>query len=184
MNKPTLLTAPAMLVALLMYGCNDGIGGQSTSSRAVADAPARIELAPADARRTGEAKYKCWGQSCYWVVWCGHRLCDGSWSWRFPASGRYRLTWQAVKHKCAGSPAWEIRINGERVSKGNIPQYGSCHDCAARRGYGEFKDFGLGTYSLRQGDDLTLYVRNDFACGIEGPGAYAAHTSVVADLQR
>lgn len=142
-----------------------------------------VNLDPVQAQTTGSAQRRCWDDGCYWVVWCGHQICDGSWSWDFPSSGSYRLTWKGLNEKCAGSPEYEIRINGETVSNGRVPQYGSCSDCAERRGYGIFVDRDLGTFDLKQGDSLTLWAKTDFACGIDGPGAYAAHDYLRADLQ-
>ena len=145
------------------------------------DPPAYVvSLDPGRADTRGAAQYRCWDDNCYWVVWCGHKVCDGSWTWTFPSSGDYHITWQAVKEKCAGSPAYEFRINGRTVTSGRIPQYGSCGGCD---GSGVFVDRELGSVEFEKGDSVTLWVENDFACGIDGPGAYAAHDALRADLQ-
>lgn len=138
-----------------------------------------VHLDPRRAQTRGEAKYKCW-DNCWWVVWCGHNICDGSWTWTFPSSGSYEITWENVKEKCAGSPSYEVRINGETVTSSRVPQHGSCDGCS---GGGRWVDRSLGTFDIEEGDDVTLWVENDFACGIDGPGAYAAHESLRADLR-
>ena len=196
---PGLRVLGVLLVVLATSGCwerltSSGGGGsdgdsasvvearQSVGEAAAADDPPEpvVAMDPARADTRGAAKYKCWDDNCYWVVWCGHQICDGSWSWTFPSSGSYHITWQGVKEKCAGSPAYELRVNGRPVESGRVPQYGSCGGCD---GSGQFVDRGLGTHDIEKGDTVTLWVRNDFACGIEGPGAYAAHDSLRADLQ-
>lgn len=163
-----------------------GGGGSEDDSTLAADidagdSPERVvSMDPALAETRGAAQYRCWGDDCYWVVWCGHKVCDGSWTWTFPSSGDYQITWEGVKEKCAGSPAYEVRINGQSVAAGRVPQYGSCSGCG---GGGVFVDRDLGTFEIRKGDAVTLWVENDFACGIDGPGAYAAHDSLRADLR-
>lgn len=140
-----------------------------------------IELDPGAARLDGKAQNKCWSDRCYWVVWCGHNICDGAWSWSFPADGSYEIVWKGVSYKCAGSPPYQLRINDEVVRSGRLAQYGSCGECVPGSMAEVFTDTSLGTYPLEQGDKITLYVRNDFACGIEGPGAYAAFKNVVGE---
>jgi len=67
------------------------------------------------------------------------------------------------------------------MRSGRLAQYGSCGSCTPGSIEEVFKDTSLGQYTLERGDEITLYVKNDFACGIEGPGAYAAFTSVAAE---
>jgi len=186
-----------LLVILATAGCwnpfsSSGGGGSDDADKgraveAAADTGASSEppeyvvsLDPARADTRGAAQYRCWGDNCYWVVWCGHKICDGSWTWTFPSTGEYHITWQAVKEKCAGSPSYELRVNGRAVTSGRIPQYGSCSGCD---GSGVFVDRELGTFEIEKGDAVTLWAENDFACGIDGPGAYAAHDALRADLQ-
>lgn len=159
-----------------------GDGSTSDAGASASGDPSEpfVALDPALAETRGAAQYRCWGDDCYWVVWCGHKICDGSWTWTFPSSGDYRITWKGVEEKCAGSPAYEVRINGQSVAGGRVPQHGSCSGCD---GGGVLVDRDLGTFEVRKGDAVTLWAENDFACGIDGPGAYAAHDTLRADLQ-
>lgn len=153
-----------------------------TDDKASASAgPMSVELDPEKARLEGKAQYKCWSGRCYWVVWCGHNICDGAWRWTFPASGTYEIIWKGVSYKCAGAPPYELRINDEVGQAGRLEQYGSCERCTPGNMDEVFRDTSLGTYSLNAGDEITLDVTNDFACGIEGPGAYAAFDGVAAE---
>lgn len=134
------------------------------------------------ATRTGAAQYRCWSDGCWQVVWCGHAICEGAWSWTsFPHDGQFTFTWRGVNEKCAGSPPYELRINDEVVKTGEITQWGSCSECPDSTGsYGIFKNYSLGTHQLKKGDKVTLWSKTEFACGIDGPGAYTAHTDIVA----
>ena len=158
--------------------CSEDDGGPEQSA---GDAPRLIELDPGKARLDGKAQDKCWAGRCYWVVWCGHNICDGAWRWQFPASGNYEIIWKAVSYKCAGAPPYELRVNGEVVRSGRLEQYGSCKRCTPGSMDEVFRDTSLGQYALRKGDEITPYVKNDFACGIDGPGAYAAFRSIAAE---
>lgn len=168
--------------SVLAAGEDAGTGnGSADDSSSSDDPPERVvALDPGRAEIRGAAQNRCWDGECYWVVWCGHKICDGSWTWTFPSSGDYQITWEGVKEKCAGSPAYEVRINGRTVTDGRVPRHGSCSGCD---GSGRFVDRELGTFEIEKGDAVTLWVENHFACGIEGPGAYAAHDSLRADLQ-
>ncbi len=177
-----MMTACRQLAAVCTFCILCSVSACSPASDDHVPAPGQvISLDPANAQRTGAAQYRCWDGKCWWVVWCGHKICDGSWSWVFPASGNYRIVWKGVKFKCAGSPSYELRINNKTVAKGKLPQHGACHDCAARRGYGIFTDLPFGTFSINKGDTVMLWAKNDFACGIQGPGAYAAHDKLLAE---
>ncbi len=141
-----------------------------------------IVLNPADAERKGSIVYK-WD---LWVVWCGHNICDGSYTWRFPEKGRYTFVWP-VGHKCAGSAPYALLINGKEVNRGRIPQLGSCEGCTPRNirenpdgRYGHKKEIVLGRYKMNKGDRVELRARNSFVCGIENPGAYAAFNELLA----
>jgi len=204
-NISFIFSLPA---AALLTGCLEnpftstggGGGGQSTAQATEQPVPkpepvvtksepppappaSVVDLDPRVATRTGEAIYHCWDDGCWWVVWCGHAICDGSWSWSFKSTGTYRITWLNVNSKCAGAPPYEVRINGKTVHSGRVPQYGACHDCAQRRGYGVWGDIDLGNFELKNGDVVTLWAQNEFACGIDGPGAYAAYDALRATLQ-
>ncbi|MDZ7841473.1 MAG: hypothetical protein U5R46_11775 [Gammaproteobacteria bacterium] len=155
----------------------------SACSEAEGPAPQTVELDPEQAVKSGDARYKCWSGRCWWVVWCGHNVCDGSWQWTFPATGNYEIIWKGLNFKCAGAPPYELRINGDVVKSGVVDQYKSCEQCQRGSMAEVFRDTSLGEYSLEVGDEITLYAKNDFACGINGPGAYAAHDSVTAELR-
>jgi hypothetical protein len=159
--------------ALVFAGCGEA---QTTQS-----GPQRVELDPENAVQRGQAQYKCWSGGCWWVVWCGHNICEGEWEWEFPASGNYEIIWQGVSYKCAGAPPYELRINGSAVRSDELAQYGSCGECIPGNMPEVFEDTSLGQYELNKGDRITLWIRNDFACGIDGPGAYAAFESVTAE---
>ncbi|HJL65352.1 MAG: hypothetical protein QF586_05285 [Arenicellales bacterium] len=135
------------------------------------------------ADRTGAAQYRCWDEECWHVVWCENEICDGSWSWSsFPYDGEFTFIWKGVNEKCAGSPPYELRINGEAVKSGEVAQWGSCSSCPDKTGkYGIYKDYNLGTYQLKSDDTVALWAQTEFSCGLNGPGAYAAHTSLVAE---
>lgn len=171
--------ARVLLIGLLFItGCSDGETdqpGDATGARTP------VELNPEQAQLEGSAQYKCWSGRCYWVVWCGHNICDGSWSWSFAGSGAYEIIWQGVSYKCAGAPPYELRINGEAVLSDRLSQYGSCDRCAPDSLEEVFRDTSLGTHRLEEGDEIALHITNDFACGIEGPGAYAAFKTLVAE---
>jgi hypothetical protein len=142
-----------------------------------------VTLAPDDASLEGAAQYYCKEPyGCWWLVHCGHAICDGSWNWRFPSEGTYRLSWRGVQQKCAGSPPYQIRINDDVVTSGEIPQYGSCDECGPDEFPNIFVNQGLGTFDIKEGDKVTLWIETEFSCGIEGPGAYGAFDDIVAEL--
>ena len=161
-------------------GAGGGDRAAMASSGGADGASPVVTLQPSQARLSAAAQYRCWDDGCWSVVWCDHNICDGAWHWSFPESGTYRLTWKGVNEKCAGSPPYSVIVNGETVDSGRLPQYGSCGDCAARGGYGIFVDRDIGTFELNEGDQITLWARTDFACGIDGPGAYAAYDNITA----
>lgn len=160
---------------------SENTGSNENSEGADQEQPSQpvVRLDPNRAELRGAAQYKCWGD-CHWVVWCGHQICDGSWTWSFPSSGSYAITMERVKEKCAGSAKYEVRINGRTATSGRIPRYGSCGGCD---GSGRWVDRTLGTFQIEAGDQVTLWAENDFACGIDGPGAYAAHDALRAELR-
>ncbi len=173
-------------VLLLLAACSEGKsenGASSAPESSAAPAPQSVELDPELARLKGQARYKCWSGECWWVVWCGHEICDGSWEWTFPATGDYEIIWKGLNFKCAGAPPYELRINGEVVKSGVVDQYKSCDECQSGSMAQQFRDTSLGVYSLEAGDEITLYAKNDFACGIDGPGAYAAYDSISTKLR-
>lgn len=180
--------AAVLLGVLLAWGSGDPWSGpaaqavtEESSGTPVQQPSGFVELDPGQARRRGAAQYRCWGDDCWWVVWCGHAVCDGSWRWKdFPASGSFRFVWKGVNKKCAGSPPYRLEIDGRTVAAGEVPQYGSCDDCARRRGYGVYEDISLGTHTLRKGSRISLWAETEFLCGIDGPGAYAAHDTLLA----
>lgn len=161
-----------MLLCLLLAAV--GADAENDTAAPTASGPAVVELKPSAASLSGQAQNKCWPNGCFWVVWCGHNICDGAWQWSFPATGTYELVWEHVSFKCAGSPPYELRINRQTVRSGRLAQYGSCGECAPSDLTEKFADTSLGEYALQAGDRVTLRVKNDFACGIDGPGAYAA----------
>ncbi len=182
------LTVLLVSVAAVLAACEDsdtssGSGATESSTANTQTASSVVNLNPGQARISGAAQYRCWGSDCWWVVWCGHAICDGAWHWTFPSTGTYNLTWNGVNHKCAGSPPYSLAINGKQVASGRVPQYGSCSDCAARGGYGIYEPINLGSFEFKQGDTLTLWAETHFACGLDGPGAYAAHNDMTARLR-
>lgn len=177
-SRGILPVTTALLSMLMFSACSEA---DTDGDRAAASGPQSVVLDPDQATRTGDARHKCWSGGCWWVVWCGHNICDGSWQWSFPASGTYEIVWKGVSYKCAGAPPYELRINGEVVRADRLAQYGTCEQCIPGNMPEEFRDTSLGRYALNEGDDITLYVKNDFACGIDGPGAYAAFDGVAAE---
>ncbi len=186
----------ALSLASALAACDDGgtsSGAGSESGRALqlvestesntappaANAPPTVRLDPGAAQLSGSAKYKCWDDGCWWVVWCGHAICDGAWQWQFPASGQYSLTWNGLSYKCAGAPPYSVAVNGKVIVTGRVPRHGDCSDCDAGR-WGTNGNLPLGSFSLDAGDTVTLWAQTDFACGINGPGAYAAYDDVTA----
>lgn len=177
-------------VAAVLAACEDsdtssgsGTTESSTVNTQTSNSSPVVNLNPGQARISGAAQYRCWGSDCWWVVWCGHAICDGAWHWTFPSTGTYRLTWNGVNHKCAGSPPYSLAINGKKVVSGRVPQYGSCSDCAARGGYGIYENIDLGAFTIEKGDTVTLWAETHFACGLDGPGAYAAYNDMSARLR-
>jgi hypothetical protein len=142
-----------------------------------------VTLDPDDASLEGAAQYFCKEPyGCWWLVHCGHAICDGSWNWKFASEGTYRLNWRGVQQKCAGSPPYQIRINDKVVTSGEIPQYGSCDECGPVDVPNIFVNQGLGTFDIEEGDKVTLWIETEFSCGIDGPGAYGAFDDIVAEL--
>jgi hypothetical protein len=141
-----------------------------------------VTLHPDDAALEGAAQYYCKEPyGCWWLVHCGHAICDGSWNWTFKSEGTYRLNWRGVQQKCAGSPPYQIKINDNVVTSGEIPQYGSCAECGPVDFPSIFVDQGLGTFDIEEGDKVTLWIETEFSCGIDGPGAYGAFDDIVAE---
>ena len=130
------------------------------------------------ADRTGAAQYRCWDEECWHVVWCENEICDGSWSWSsFPYDGEFTFIWKGVNEKCAGSPPYELRINGEAVKSGEVAQWGSCSSCPDKTGkYGIYKDYNLGTYQLKSDDTVALWAQTEFSCGLIMVQAPMPHT--------
>lgn len=154
-----------------------------SAEEAVVPSSDTVILKAADAEKQGSLMHK-WGK---WVVWCGHSICDGTYSWRFPEQGTFELLWN-VGHKCAGSAPYKLTLNDKMVTEGRIPQHGSCDGCTPENivanpnnRYGQMKDIALGRFQLRPGDRVQLWVRNDFACGISNPGAYAYYDELRAE---
>ena len=140
-----------------------------------------ITLEGDNASREGRAHNHCWNNECWEVVWCGHNVCEGSWSWSdFPHTGQFNFTWKGVSEKCAGSPPYQLRVNGEPVTSGEISQWGSCSECPDAAGnFNVFKDYDLGNHKINKGDTITLWAQTEFSCGINAAGAYAAHDNIV-----
>ncbi|MDH3282809.1 MAG: hypothetical protein OEQ39_28260 [Gammaproteobacteria bacterium] len=139
---------------------------------------APVILKADDAVKQGSA-IKKWDR---WVIWCGHNICDGSYTWTFPESGSYRLVWKEVGHKCAGASPYALYIDDEKKRASKIPQHGSCAECTPQNivhnpggRFGKRADIDLGTYQLRNGGKITLWAQNAFDCGIQNPGAYGGH---------
>ncbi len=165
----SLLIIPA---TTLLIGC-----GQNSDSSAGAPGPP-VVLEAEKARHEGAVQKK-WDR---WVVWCGHNICDGSYTWTFPASGTFEFVWKDVVHKCAGSSPYKLFVDGKQRLAGKIPQHGSCEGCTPQNivhnpdeKYGTRHDIGLGRYRLGKGSEVRLWVQNSFLCGIENPGAYGGH---------
>jgi hypothetical protein len=142
-----------------------------------------VTLDPDNASLEGAAQWYCKEPyGCWWLVHCGHAICDGSWNWTFSSGGTYRLNWRGVQHKCAGSPPYQLRINDKVVTSGKIPQYGSCDDCGPVDFPSILVNQGLGTFDIDEGDKVTLWIETEFSCGIDGPGAYGVFDDIVAEL--
>lgn len=161
---------PAMLLGLMSCGQTE------TTSAESAREPVTLEAEKAD--REGAVQKK-WGR---WVVWCGHNICDGSYTWEFPAAGTYRFVWKDVVHKCAGASPYAMFIDGDKVNGGKIPQHGSCDGCTPQnivhnpgQRYLRRADIDLGSYPMGVRSKVKLWVRNAFDCGIQNPGAYGGH---------
>lgn len=173
------LALASVLVACDDGGTSSGAGSEANTAQTAANTAPVVRLDPGAARLSGSAQYKCWDDGCWWVVWCGHAICDGAWQWRFPASGQYSLTWNGLSYKCAGAPPYSVAVNGKVIVTGRVPRHGDCSDCDAGR-WGTNGNLPLGSFSLDAGDTVTLWAQTDFACGINGPGAYAAYDDVTA----
>ncbi len=137
-----------------------------------------VVLKADDAIKQGAA-IKKWDK---WVIWCGHNICDGSYTWNFPETGTYRFVWKDVGHKCAGASPYALYIDDEKKRAAKIPQHGSCAECTPQNivhnpggRFGRRADIDLGTYRLRSDAKVTLWAQNAFDCGIENPGAYGGH---------
>ena len=156
-------------------------GGGTTSPATTTSFAAALTLDGGAATRSGQAQFHCWAEGCWEVVWCGHAICDGSWTWNnFPHSGQFSFVWEGVNEKCAGSPPYQLQINGETVQSGEIAQWGSCSECPDSSGnFAQiFTNYDLGSYQLTKGDTVTLWAQTEFSCGINGAGAYAAHDRI------
>lgn len=157
---------------LVTGGCNDENHG---NEQLAADHPVILQAELAE--KEGNVQKK-WGR---WVVWCGHKICSGSYTWTFPKSGTFTFVWKDVNHKCAGSSPYAFYINEKKVVSGRIPQHGSCDGCTPNniKQHPQMTqhqaDINFGQYIVRKGDRIKLWVQNDFACGIEGPGAYGGY---------
>ena len=151
--------------------------GKSTSSAF----DVAITLDADNSTRKGRAHNHCWKNECWEVVWCGHNVCAGSWSWSdFPHTGQFNFTWKGVSEKCAGSPPYQLRVNGQAVTSGEISQWGSCSECPDAAGnFNVFKDYDLGNHKINKGDTITLWAQTEFLCGINSAGAYAAHDNIM-----
>jgi hypothetical protein len=164
---------PAMLLGLM------GCGQPQTTSAEGAGAPrAPVVLEAAKADRQGAVQKK-WDR---WVVWCGHKICDGSYTWEFPTAGSYRFMWKDIVHKCAGASPYAMFIDGDKVVEGKIPRHGSCSGCTPQNivhnpgeRYLKRADFNLGSYRVQAKSKVKLWVQNAFDCGIQNPGAYGGH---------
>lgn len=159
---------------LVLFAIAPGGGG----SVALAQSGAPIVLQADQAEKRGSA-IKKWDR---WVIWCGHKICDGSYTWVFPESGTYRLVWKDVKHKCAGASPYALYVAGEKLRSGKIPQHGACDQCTPENiihnpggRFGRRADIDLGTYTLDRDDVIMLWAQNAFDCGIQNPGAYGGH---------
>ncbi|MDH3638519.1 MAG: hypothetical protein OES09_08635 [Gammaproteobacteria bacterium] len=139
---------------------------------------APVVLKADDAVKQGSA-IKKWDR---WVIWCGHNICDGSYTWTFPRTGSFQLLWKDVKHKCAGASPYALHIDDKKKLASKIPQHGSCAECTPQNivhnpggRFGRRADIDLGTYELRRNTKIVLWAQNAFDCGIQNPGAYGGH---------
>ncbi len=168
-----IVLVPAMLLGLMSCGQPETTSAESAGAPL---APVVLEAEKAD--RAGAVQKK-WGR---WVVWCGHNICDGSYTWEFPAAGTYRFVWKDVVHKCAGASPYAMFIDGDKVIGGKIPQHGSCNGCTPQNivhnpggRYLKRADIDLGSYRVGADFKVKLWVQNAFDCGIQNPGAYGGH---------
>ena len=105
------------------------------------------------------------------VVWCGHNLCSGWAEWKFPGpTGTYKASFE-LEAKGYGSTPWKWIIGGQSKS-GNSKQACHCSDCWPLY----WQD--LGTFTIQNGSIIRWEASNSFACGISGPGSYAAWTQI------
>ncbi len=168
-----------MLLATALWLGLMGCGQTETTAAQSAAAPRDpVVLQAAKAEHAGAVQKK-WDR---WVVWCGHNICDGSYTWEFPAAGTYRFVWKDVVHKCAGASPYALFVDGDKVTGGKIPQHGSCDGCTPQNivnnpgeRYATRADIDLGSYRVASGRKVKLWVQNAFDCGIQNPGAYGGH---------
>jgi len=118
--------------------------------------------------RQGGASMVKWDRR---VVWCGHKWCDGWAEWKFPGpSGTYKVSFE-LEAKGFGACPWTWTIAGKSVS-GESRQACHCDRC-----WPLYRQ-DLGTFTINNGDICKWYAKNSFACGIDGPGSYAAWTVI------